>query len=232
MNINKYLLISILILYVSCGTKDHQTNPYGLDVISTMKDYHKTVKAEPSKELVRIVDTDPSILVDIKYATDDNFVGQAVYDMPEAFARKPVVDALVDIQNELSDQNLGLKVFDAYRPYAVTVKFYEIIKDTMWVAAPWHGSRHNRGCAVDLTLVDLNTGEELAMPTGFDDTDEKAHVDFMELPEEIIKNRELLITTMKKHGFTVYPYEWWHYDFEGWENYELLDISFDKPLED
>jgi D-alanyl-D-alanine dipeptidase len=96
------------------------------------------------------------------------------------------------------------------------------------VAAPWHGSRHNRGAAVDITLVDLKTGKELPMPTAFDDFTEKAAPDYPHLPDEVIRNRNLLITTMQQFGFSVYPHEWWHFDYIGWKKFPLMDLSFDE----
>ncbi len=108
----------------------------------------------------------------------------------------------------------------------MTVEFYESYKDTTYVASAWRGSRHNRGCAVDLTLINLNTGKELKMPTPFDDFTEKAYSNYNNLPAEVIKNRSILKTVMEKHGFTNYQYEWWHFDFNGWKNFELLDLNF------
>ena len=105
--------------------------------------------------------------------------------------------------------------------------FYEIVQDSIAVAAPWHGSRHNRGCAVDLTLIDLETGVELSMPTPFDVVNDYSHVGCTDLSQEVIRNRDMLINIIKKYGFTVYPYEWWHFDFNGWESFELMDISFE-----
>ncbi len=167
------------------------------------------------------------ISLDIRYATTNNFSGEQIYEAPKAFARLPVAEALKKINEELATYGLGIKIFDAYRPYTATVKFYEVMQgDTNLVAAPWKGSRHNRGCAVDVTLININTGIELAMPTEFDDFTEKAAVDYTDLPEDVLKNRQLLIDIMTKYGFDTYPWEWWHYDFKGWEKYDILDISF------
>jgi D-alanyl-D-alanine dipeptidase len=134
---------------------------------------------------------------------------------------------LKDIQAQLNEKGFGLKVFDAYRPYAATVKLYEAYPDTNFVAAPWNGSRHNRGCAVDVTLVDLESGKQLPMPTPFDDFTEKASVSYKQLPDSILSNRQILIDVMTKNGFSTYEHEWWHYDYKGWKNYNLLDLSFE-----
>lgn len=170
----------------------------------------------------------PEIVLDIRYATTNNFTKEQIYTLPKAFLRKPVADSLKKVQMELSKIGLGIKVFDAYRPYSATLKFYEVFPDTTYVAAPWRGSRHNYGCAVDLTLIELKTGRELRMPTEFDDFTSKAHHDYNDLPKDVIENRELLRKVMEKYGFKIYPDEWWHYDFYDWQNYEILDIQFEK----
>ncbi len=115
-----------------------------------------------------------ALWLDIRYASNNNFTGEVIYNQPKAFVRLPVAKALQEVQSELNSMGLGLKIFDAYRPYAATLRFYEVYPDTMFVAAPWHGSRHNRGCAVDVSLVDLESGNELQMPSAFDDFSEKA----------------------------------------------------------
>jgi D-alanyl-D-alanine dipeptidase len=110
----------------------------------------------------------------------------------------------------------------------VTVKFYEVAHDTNFVADPRKGSRHNRGCAIDLTIINLKTGKELDMPTGFDSFSVKAAADYQNLPKAELTNRELLRRVMEAHGFKIYRTEWWHYDFNGWQNYPLLDIPFSE----
>lgn len=214
-------------LLFACVNQSSETNKYGLDVVADMQRYQKLVEKNPDKRFVDLEEEAQGIVFDIRYATANNFTGQIIYDTPRAFVRKPVAEALKEIQKELKEKGLGLKVFDAYRPYAATVKFYEVYPDTNFVAAPWHGSRHNRGCAVDVTLVDLHTGKQLPMPTPFDDFSEKAAPAYMQLPDTVIKNRQLLIDVMTRHGFSTYPYEWWHFDFKGWENYELTDLPFE-----
>jgi D-alanyl-D-alanine dipeptidase len=123
---------------------------------------------------------------------------------------------------------LGLKIFDGYRPYSVTVKFFDIASDKSFVANPKDGSRHNRGCAIDLTLINLRTGKELEMPTPYDSFAPEAASDFNNLPSEVIQNRELLRSTMEKNGFRVLNNEWWHFDFNGWKSFEIMDIPFEN----
>ncbi|MCH5718416.1 M15 family metallopeptidase [Niabella hibiscisoli] len=123
---------------------------------------------------------------------------------------------------------MGLKVFDAYRPYSVTRKFWDLVKDERYVANPAKGSNHNRGTAIDLTLIQLNTGEELDMGTGFDNFSDTAHHSFKQLPEPILHNRQKLKTVMAKYGFTALSTEWWHYTYQSNIRFDVLDIPFRK----
>lgn len=228
-------IISKLILLFSLipsffYSQDIETNEYGLNIVSELNTYMLLTENDSSKILIDLEEYIPEIVLDIRYASDNNFLGEPVYNLRKAFARLSVAKALKSIQDELKEKNLGLKIFDAYRPFSVTVKFYEKVMDTVFVASPWHGSKHNRGCAVDLTLIDLNTGNELEMPTEYDDFTEKAAHDYMELTPDVIANRNLLKEIMIKYGFVVYPAEWWHYDFVGWEIYELMDLSFEDLI--
>lgn len=193
-----------------------------------LKRYTKQVNDTPNLRLVEIKKYIPGIALDIRYATTNNFMHHRMYTQARAFARLPVVEALKAVEADLKTRGLGLKIHDAYRPYSVTVKFYEMAHDTNFVADPRKGSRHNRGCAIDLTVIDLKTGKELNMPTGFDSFSIKASADYPDLPKGEIKNRELLKNVMQAHGFKVYRSEWWHYDFNDWQNYSLLDIPFSE----
>jgi D-alanyl-D-alanine dipeptidase len=167
------------------------------------------------------------IALDLRYATTNNFMHEKLYPVAKAYLRAPAAQALADVERDLAGEGLGVKVFDAYRPYSVTVKMWEPIKNPDYVADPKKGSRHNRGAAVDLTLIDRKTGKELAMPTGFDDFTPRARNDFNDLPAEAIANRAKLREAMVRHGFDPLPSEWWHFDFRGWERFELMDV----PLE-
>lgn len=203
-------------------------NKYGLYVVKDLAAYENSVKNDSNKILVDLEKFIPGIKLDIRYATSNNFLGEPVYKKAKAFLRLPAAIQLKKIQKELNEKKLGLKIFDSYRPYEATVLFYEKVKDTLYVASAWNGSRHNRGCAVDLTIISSKTGKEIKMPTGFDNFTEKAHSDYSDLPNDVIENRKLLIEIMSKHGFTNYSAEWWHYDFNGWKNYNLMDLSFDE----
>ena len=178
--------------------------------------------------MVRIKDYVPNIALDIKYATTQNVFYTQLYNKPAAWVRLPVAKALAAVQKDLNAQGYSLKIYDAYRPYSVTCQMFEILPDTLYMGLPWQGSKHNRGIALDLTLIDLKTKKELKMPTPFDALVYAAHPEFMHLPEEVIKNRELLKTVMKKHGFKVDPMEWWHFNYVSDTVFELLDIPFEK----
>ena len=222
----KHLLIPLL--SVSCFLRAYgqAPNPYNLPIINTKPGYLKEITLDRNNQLVEIKKFIPDIKLDIRYATNNNFTKQAVYSEAQAFARLPVVLSLRNVQRQLKKKGLGLKIFDAYRPYSVTVKFYDIADDKNFVAHPKTGSRHNRGCAVDLTLINVRTGKELKMPTPYDSFSAEASADFNDLPRRIKANRDLLIKVMQDNGFKVLNNEWWHFDFEGWTEFDLIDIPF------
>jgi D-alanyl-D-alanine dipeptidase len=196
--------------------------------VTNLKEYKASIKQNPKKELIDLEQYIPGIVLDIRYATTNNFTGEQIYNLAKAYARKPVADAVKRAQAELQKQGLGIKIFDAYRPYKATVRFYEVYKDTTYVASPYKGSRHNRGCAIDMTLINLKTGEELKMPTGYDSFQKEAWPSTPIKDPEARKNRALIIQVMEKQGFKVNGSEWWHFDFIGWRNYEVLDIDFEQ----
>lgn len=204
------------------------TNKYGLSIISDPKILKETIQKDPNKALVRIKDFVPNIALDIKYATTQNVFYTQLYKKPAALVRLPVAKALAAVQKDLNELGYSLKIYDAYRPYSVTCQMFEMLPDTLYMGLPWQGSKHNRGIALDLTLIDLKTKKELKMPTPFDALVYAAHPEFKKLPEEVIKNRELLKTVMKKHGFKVDPMEWWHFNYVSNTVFELLDIPFKK----
>ena len=204
-------------------------NKYGLKTTNYVE-YLETVKQNPDKQLVDLEKFIPKIVLDIRYATTNNFTKQKIYNLSKAYARKPVAESLLKIQQTLNKQGLGIKIFDAYRPYRATVKFYEVYPDTTYVASPYRGSRHNRGCALDLTIIDLKTGKELKMPTGYDAFVKKAWPKTPIADPEERKNRAMLIKVMEANGFKVNSSEWWHYDFKGYRNYEVLDIDFEQLI--
>ncbi len=228
---SKIIIVLLVIISASCNSQSEQENLGNLKVVSDIIEYEELIKTKSENTFIDIKELIPGIVLDIRYATKNNFTGQKIYESPEAFIRKPVANALSNIQNELKNKGLGLKIFDAYRPYSATIKLYNVYPDKTFVAPPSTGSVHNRGCAVDLTIIDLSTQKELEMPSPFDDFTKKSYHSYKDLPLSVIENRELLKNIMTKHGFILYQAEWWHYDYKGWENFEITDISF-KELRD
>ncbi|HKO55137.1 MAG TPA: M15 family metallopeptidase [Thermoanaerobaculia bacterium] len=209
--------LALLLLLVACAS--------GLYVVPDAATYRRLAAADPSKQLVDVSTFAP---IDVRYATPNNFMKTTLYPVARVFLRAPAAAALRDVQADLAREGLGVKVFDGYRPYRVTKAMWDAIHNPDFVADPAKGSRHNRGAAVDLTLIDLRTGAELPMPTPYDDFTSRARQDFMELPAELIANRAKLREAMTRHGFEPLPSEWWHFDFRGWERFELMDV----PLEE
>ncbi len=171
----------------------------------------------------------PGLRLDIRYATPDNFTRTAVYPEPRCFLRKDIAARLARVQAALRKDGLGLKVYDCYRPFSIQKKFWALVPNEDWVAKPVEengkpvsGSKHNRGAAVDLTLVDA-AGNELPMPSGFDDFSEKARRDYAGGDPAARANSRLLEAAMRKEGFEPLPTEWWHFDGPGWQGYDLLD---------
>lgn len=218
--------LSFLIVLIS-GVATFAQNKYGLTP-ATLVGYKATLKTNPEKELVDLEKFVPGIVLDIRYATINNFTNEKIYTLAKAYARKPVAEALKKVQLDLSKQGLGVKIYDAYRPYKATVKFYETYRDTTYVASPYKGSRHNRGCALDMTIINLRTKEELKMPTDYDSFSKDAWPTTPVKDAEARKNRELIISAMEKHGFKVNASEWWHFDFIGWKKFEVMDIDFEE----
>lgn len=181
----------------------------------------------PEHNLVNARVIQPPLLQEVRYATTYNFTGRVLYPYPAVFLHKDVAAALQKVQKELGYEGLGLKIYDGYRPLSVQAAMWEAVPDERYVSDPAKSrGRHTRGIAVDVTLVD-SKGNELKMPTTYDDFTEKAHR-FSETwsPEER-KNSLKLEGAMKKYGFVPFPYEWWHFDFKDWEKYPPLDISFE-----
>lgn len=188
---------------------------------------------EPNKreaDLLELIKLDKTIKLDIRYATPNNFVGRAVYPEARAFLQRDAAKALVRVHQKLKKQGLGLVVFDGYRPWSITKLFWEVVKPEQrkFVADPAKGSKHNRGCAVDLSLFNLKTGALLPMPSGYDEFTERASPDYTGGTPEETRNRELLRSLMETEGFTVNPNEWWHFDYKDWESYAIYDIPFSE----
>jgi len=179
-------------------------------------------------ELVELIKLDSTFKFDIRYATSNNLVGRPVYTEARAFLQRPAAEALVKINDELKPHGFGLMIFDGYRPWSVTKTFWDITpeEDKKFVADPRKGSRHNRGCAIDLTLYDLVTGEEIPMTGVYDEMSERSYPDYEGGTDEQREMRDLLRSKMEANGFTVYEFEWWHFDYKDWQTYRIENISF------
>ena len=182
------------------------------------------LNAQSDTSIVPLWSIDSTIVTDVRYATTNNFTGKILYPTDKVYARKIVAEALSKVHQDLIENyNLRIKIFDGYRPLSVQKKMWEIYPDDRYVANPATGSKHNRGAAVDVTIID-STGTQLDMGTEFDNFTEKAHPSYTNLPETVLNNRELLSDTMMKYGFYPITTEWWHFDFEGWKRFSILDV--------
>jgi len=181
-------------------------------------------------DLCEIVRLDSTIRLDIRYATRNNFTGEVVYPVARAFLQRPAAEALIRVQAKLLARGYGLVVFDAYRPWSITKKFWDITppEKRQFVANPRYGSRHNRGCAVDCSLVKRSSGEEVVMTSPYDDFTERAAAFYTGGTPEQRAARDLLRKVMTEEGFAVNPDEWWHFDFREWRFYPVLDIPFSR----
>jgi D-alanyl-D-alanine dipeptidase len=179
-------------------------------------------------ELVELVKLDSTIKLDIRYATANNFVGQPVYTQARAFLQRPAAEALVRVHRKLKAFGYGVLVFDGYRPWRVTKRFWEVVKPAQrkFVANPERGSVHNRGCAVDMSLYELNTGREVQMPSEYDALNERAALNYTGGTQEQRRLRDFLQEQMRSEGFRGVRHEWWHFDYKDWRNYGVLDIEF------
>ncbi len=194
-------------------------------------------KAQPPKEqgvfrppdLVEITKLDPSIKLDIRYATSNNFLGTPVYTQARAFLQRPAAEALVRAHHELAVSGYGLILHDGYRPWYVTKIFWDATPghQKIFVANPAEGSKHNRGCAIDLSLYDLKTGQEVRMPSGYDEMNSNAYAHYAGGTAEERERRAILRRAMEKQHFHVNPTEWWHFDYRDWKQYPILNIKFE-----
>ena len=224
------IIQAILFIFSTSYNSYAQDSLAKLKVTSDIHEYRKQVDASPGKQMLEMKSRIPDLVYDLRYASKNNFIHRYMYPKGTSlcFLRKDAVEALAKVQSVLLLKGYGLKIFDGYRPYAVTVKFWELVKDERYVANPAKGSGHNRGIAVDLTIIEMNSRKELDMGTGFDNFTDSAHHSFSDLPQNVLENRSYLRHTMEQAGFRALETEWWHYIFSAAGNYELLDLPFKK----
>lgn len=200
-----------------------------INVVKKTKIYSQQIREDSNYLMIELKDMIPGIRYELHYASANNFTKKQLYKSNDAtFLRLPAAKALRNIQSELQPLGYALKIYDAYRPYSVTKKMWDLVKDERYVANPSKGSGHNRGLAVDLTIFDPATGKELDMGTPFDNFTDTAHHSFTCLPSDVLKNRALLRTLMEKHGFRALATEWWHYSWPNDRQYDVLDIDFNR----
>ena len=181
-------------------------------------------------DLVELTSLDETIKLDIRYATTNNFTGAVFYNQARAFMQRPAAEALVRANARLKDRGLGLLVHDAYRPWYVTKMFWDATPDSMkdFVANPSNGSRHNRGCAVDITLYDLESGEPIPMVAGYDEFSTRSFPLYPGGTSRQRWYRDLLRRAMEAEDFTIYEYEWWHFDYKDWKDYAIGNVTFEE----
>jgi len=209
----RFVVVCFVILIVSCA--QHPPREHG-DFLAP--------------DLVELIKLDPTLRLDIRYATSNNFLGRPVYKEARAFLQRPAAEALLRAHQKLKSQGYGLLIFDGYRPWSVTKIFWDATPADKkeFVADPKQGSRHNRGCAVDLTMFDLNTGKQVEMPGGYDEMTERSHINYSGGSEDSRRVRDILRAAMESEGFVVYEPEWWHYDYRDWQKYPILNLRFSK----
>ena len=218
-----FFLLKILL---TDGQDSKKQNQYGLYVISKKNDYMSSA-SKPGYAMVDIKKLIPAIITDLRYAGTNNFMHAQLYPSGRiAYLREKAARQLDSVQQVLNKKGLGIKIFDAYRPYSVTEKMWQLVQDERYAADPKKGSGHNRGVAVDVTLVDLKTKKEIEMGTGFDNFSDTAHHNFKQLPESVLQSRFLLKSLMEQFGFKALDTEWWHYSLTNASEFELLDIPF------
>jgi D-alanyl-D-alanine dipeptidase len=188
----------------------------------------KDPNATRTADLVELIKLDPTIKLEIRYATTNNFTGKKVYPEARAFLQRPAAQELVAAHRELAREGYGLLIHDGYRPWSITKVFWEVTPPQLreFVADPATGSKHNRGCAVDLTMYELKSGKAVEMPSGYDEMTPRAYPNYDGGPADARARRDLLRAVMERHGFTVEPNEWWHFNYKDWREYPILDISF------
>lgn len=221
----------------SVGAEDGGT--FRIDPVAPIDELReRALAAEPPAEegdfrapdLVELTALDSTIRLDIRYATTNNFMGSVFYRQPRAFMQRPAAEAVVRAHRSLKEHGYGLLIYDAYRPWPVTKMFWDATPEHQkrFVANPQDGSRHNRGAAVDLTLYDLETGEPVAMASGYDEFTARAYPRYPGGTAMQRWHRELLRDAMEAQGFTVYEWEWWHFDYGSWREYPILDVVFEE----
>ncbi len=207
------------------GEKVEQSMLRKKDSIELLSNGKSSQTPKKNDEFVDVEKLSSNFILDMKYATSDNFLKEQVYACAKCYVRNEVAQALLAASKDLMRQGYRIKLFDCYRPHSVQKKMWKIVPNPGYVANPKGGSVHNRGAAIDITLTDLK-GNELDMGTAFDHFGKEARHSYAQLPKEVIANRKLLRTTMEKHGFTIIKSEWWHYNFSSGKKFKISDFRW------
>ena len=241
----RHLPVLLLFTLAACGSGSHSTDQavelagvFHVNPVRPVAELLPSALAStpPSEtgdfrpaDLVELTVLDPTIKLDIRYATTRNFLGTPLYSQARAFMQRPAAEALVRVQRPLAAEGYSLLVHDAYRPWYVTKIFWDAMPPELhkFVADPAEGSRHNRGCAVDLTLYDLKTGRAVSMPSLYDEPTERAYANYSGGTAEQRRLRDLLRQHMEAEGFSVYEFEWWHFDYRDWKAYAIQNVRFE-----
>lgn len=227
--INFCLFLFLAKMSTACAI-DSLPNIYDLKVLNQASEMKSSVKSSESNMMVDVKKIIPDIKLELAYTTPNNFMHTVLYPpTTTTYLRLPAALALKKVQDALAKENLSLKIWDAYRPYSVTLKMWNLIHDDRYVADPSKGSGHNRGIAIDLTIVSLKDGKELDMGTGYDNFTDSAHQDYTKLSEAVLNNRKLLRNVMVENGFAIFSTEWWHYYYSERE-FDILDFSFEDLM--
>ena len=236
----RYWLLSILLFaLVACASAPQQPTFFRIEPVRPIVELLPIARAatppiEPgefrSSDLVELTSLDPTIKLDIRYATARNFLGTPLYSEARAFLQRPAAEALVRVGRTLAKDGYGLLVHDAYRPWYVTKIFWDATPADKhaFVADPAKGSRHNRGCAVDLTLYTLRDGQPVRMPSLYDEMSERAYPNYEGGDAESRRLRDYLRMQMEAQGFSVYETEWWHFDYKDWKAYAIQNATFEQ----
>ncbi|WP_405413920.1 M15 family metallopeptidase [Maribacter sp. Asnod1-A12] len=231
------IFLNIIIL-IGCKTETSkketttEKEPIGQIVVDSIiepkveKSVFKSLEGVADTTFVRLADYSDGFAYDLRYATDNNFLKEQVYDCGECYTRAKTVKALLKANEEFKKHGVKIKFYDCYRPNSVQYKMWKIVPNPQYVANPVKGSIHNKGGAVDITLVTLD-GDEVKMPSDFDFFGKRAYHDNFDLPQEILDNRKLLKETMEKHGFWSTRTEWWHYNLQGASHDPIANFKWD-----
>lgn len=237
-----FIICALLINLTSCKSKNIQslknTKDYSISEENKAASSNKEPSIQPLPKvikevqgLVKVRDIDKSIVLDLKYSTTDNFTGKKVYPVDVCLLQKETVNKLSKANEEFKMSGYKIKIWDAYRPVYVQKIFWDLVKDSRFVADPAKGgSRHNTGAAVDITLVDMN-GKELKMPSKFDDFSINAYRNNSNMDKEAKMNLDILTSVMKKYGFISIDTEWWHFEDADYAKYKIIDVKFDEFLD-